>query len=83
MFDVTVDLKYCTVGPIATRQNLRFLISISRNLSRIFARISRSEVCRGPVAVSGESDLSKSSQAIALVLESGEFKEAMNLSCYY
>ena len=28
MFDVTVDLKYCTVGPIATRQNLRFLISI-------------------------------------------------------
>ena len=28
MFDVTVDLKYCTVGPIATRQNFRFLISI-------------------------------------------------------
>lgn len=28
MFDVTVDLKYCTVGPIATRQNLCFLISI-------------------------------------------------------
>ena len=36
-----------------------------------------------PVYVAGESDLSKSSQAIALVLESGEFKEAMNLSCYY
>ena len=85
MFDVTIDLKYCTVGPIATRQNLRFLISISRNLSRIFARISRSEICRGPWpwVVAGESDLSKSSQAIALVLESGGFKEAMNLSCYY
>lgn len=35
------------------------------------------------VDVVGESDLIKSSQAIALVLESGGFKEAMNLSCYY
>lgn len=71
------------VGPIATRQNLRFFDFDFAEFESDF----RSDFTVGclpwPVDVAGESDLSKSSQAIALVLESYGFKEAMNLSCYY